>query len=283
MEIIDFIQRREVPIPWAEGEKIPWDEPGFSRRMLKEHLSQSHDAASRRLATVEKHVDWIHKVLLASQPARILDLGCGPGLYTSRLAMLGHDCLGIDFSPASIAHARREAEHDRLRCTYLQQDLRGADFGGGYSLAMLIFGEFNTFRPADARHILRKTHQSLAEGGLLLLEAHTFEAVRAAGTGLRKWYSSENGLFSERPHVCLEESFWDGEQNVATTRYFILDGATGDITRHASSMQAYSNEEYRSLLEECGFRDAQFHPSLSGGVDPSQGDYLVIVAKGAGE
>lgn len=31
-------------------------------------------------------------------PTRILDLGCGPGLYTSRLARLGHCCVGIDFS-----------------------------------------------------------------------------------------------------------------------------------------------------------------------------------------
>ena len=43
--------------------------------------------------------------------ARVLDLGCGPGLYTTRLAKLGHTCVGIDFSPASIAYAKAEAEH----------------------------------------------------------------------------------------------------------------------------------------------------------------------------
>ena len=32
---------------WAGRYKIPWDEPGFSRRMLKEHLNQAHDLASR--------------------------------------------------------------------------------------------------------------------------------------------------------------------------------------------------------------------------------------------
>jgi len=48
MNLLDIIQRRAVPVPWEEGEKIPWHDPDFSRRMLREHLSQTHDLASRR-------------------------------------------------------------------------------------------------------------------------------------------------------------------------------------------------------------------------------------------
>ena len=51
MDILQIIQRIPNPRPWSEGEKIPWNEPGFSRRMLREHLSQEHDAASRRFET----------------------------------------------------------------------------------------------------------------------------------------------------------------------------------------------------------------------------------------
>jgi predicted TPR repeat methyltransferase len=50
--------------------------------------------------------------VLQSEPQRILDLGCGPGLYTQRLASLGHTCVGIDISPASIAYARRVQHPD---------------------------------------------------------------------------------------------------------------------------------------------------------------------------
>ena len=49
MKLPDLVGREPAPDPWTEGEKIPWHEPEFSRRMLEEHLSQHHDAASRRL------------------------------------------------------------------------------------------------------------------------------------------------------------------------------------------------------------------------------------------
>lgn len=66
------------------GGKIPWNDPDFSRRMLENHLSQEHDWASRKLSVIEQQVDWIARQLPVG--ATILDLGCGPGFYTQRLA-----------------------------------------------------------------------------------------------------------------------------------------------------------------------------------------------------
>jgi len=278
MDLIDIIQRQSVPVPWSEGEKIPWNEPGFSQRMLSEHLSQEHDAASRRSETIERHLAWIQHTVLSDQPTKILDLGCGPGLYSNRLATLGHVCVGIDFSPASIAYAREWSQVNKLPCTYLRQDMRVADYGQGYGLAMFIFGEFNVFKPEDARQILIKTCASIRPGGALLLEAHTFDAVKEIGLQPSTWYSTDSGLFSDRPHLYLQENFWDEHPSVATQRYFIVDGMTNQVTRYASSMQAYTQEQYQCMLEECGFHDIVFHPSLMGEIDPSQSALIVIRA-----
>ena len=278
MNLMDLLQRNPQPEPWAEGEKIPWNEPGFSRRMLREHLSQEYDWASRRGITIEKHVDWIHQKILSGLPARILDLGCGPGFYTSRLAKLGHECTGLDFSPASIEYARDYAQNANLHCSYQLEDIRKAGFGSGYDLAMFIFGEFNVFTPQDARRILQKVYQAIQTKGSLLLEVHTFEVVRQVGLQASSWYSSDSGLFSDRPHLCLQENFWDEDRSVATQRYFIVDAQTGRVTRYASSMQAYTEDQYRNVLEECGFQGIAFYPSLTGENDPTQPGLLVIVA-----
>ena len=279
MKLRDIFTRKSPPEPWSEGDNIPWSNPGFSRRMLREHLAQSHDLASRRSDKIDAHVEWIHREILSGCPTKILDLGCGPGLYASRLARLGHRCVGIDFSPASMEYAKEQAASENLSCGYLHADIRFTEYGYGYGLAMLIFGEFNVFKPADAVRIMGKAHAALDEGGVLLLEAHTSEAVREFGLRPASWYSAESGLFSDSPHLCLQENFWDTESETVTRRYFIVDAASEEVSRYAQSLKAYTDEQYRAILENAGFADVRFHDSLTGRKDPSQSSLLVITAR----
>lgn len=276
--LLDLVRRHPDAEPWSEGDNIPWNDPGFSERMLLEHLSQEHNAASRRFETIDEHVEWIHNTILRGKPSRILDLGCGPGFYSNRLAFLGHELVGIDYSPASIAFARTQASGDALQCQFIEQDIREADFGQGYDLVMLLFGELNIFRPTDAAQIVLKAYNALVDGGVLLMEPHTFAAVEGIGTEPRTWFSSSGGLFLPRPHVVFTESFWRPDSGTATKRYFILDALTGELTRFAQTFQAYSDLQYRTLLTQNGFRSFSTYPSLRGRVDPTQKGLLAIVA-----
>ena len=275
----EVVSRQPVAEPWIEGEKIPWHEPEFSRKMLAEHLTQNHDAASRRLDRIDGHVSWIHRELLRGMPTKVLDLGCGPGLYTSRLAGLGYECVGIDISPASVSYAIAQADEHSLRCSYTLGDMRTADYGREYGLVMLIFGEFNVFRRGDARAILEKAYAALAPGGVLLLEPHTFDAVREMGERDAHWYSADSGVFSDEPYLCLREGFWHPDQSAATERYWVVDAQSGSVSRYASSMQAYTDAEYRALLSECGFGDVRFHQSLGGGASERDGGLVVITSR----
>ena len=271
--LIEVVRRNIPPVPWAEGEKIPWNDPAFSARMLKEHLSQAHDAASRRAEIIDRHVDWIDRHLLQNKPATVLDLGCGPGFYAQRLSARGHTCTGVDFSPASIAYARQQS-----RATYIEGDIRRIDYGTGFDLVMFVYGEFNVFRPDDARLILRKAHAALKPGGMLLLEPHSYDFMRGMGDQASTWSSAESGLFTDQPHLMLEETFWDETQHVVTHRWYIVDAATGQVTRYADSMQAYTDEAYRQLLADCGFGPVTFYPSLSGEGDV-QTELVALTAK----
>jgi len=264
MNMMQLITRIETPEPWSEGEKIPWDDPGFSERMLEHHLTQEHDLASRRFEIIDRHVEWIHGKL-RGKPSRILDLACGPGLYSIRLTRLGHTCRGIDFGPASIRYAREQALKEGVEVDYVLEDIRTADYGDEYDLVLFVYGEFNVFKPADVKHVLKKAYDSLREGGVFIAEPNRYETVKREGTSPAVWYSSQGGLWSPRPHLCLMENFWDQENHVATTRYFIVDAETSDVTLHASSMVAYTREDLERMLRGVGFRDVVFYESLSGG------------------
>jgi SAM-dependent methyltransferase len=276
--LLELVNRTPVPEPWQEGENIPWNEPGFSQRMLNEHLSQEHDAASRRLPKIEEHVCWIHSEVLGGRTTRVLDLCCGPGLYTSGLAALGHECVGIDFSPAAIAYAEEQASAKGLPCRYLREDVRRTEFSSGFGLVMMIFGQLNVFRRTEARALLGKARQALSDGGILLLEAHTLAAVERMGAAGTSWYSAAEGLFSLQPHLVLEEHFWDAAMKATTTRFFVVDAKNGAVTRHAMTTQGYLGDEYTALLRKSGFADVQCFPSLTGEEEPAQCDLFVLTA-----
>ena len=278
MKLSDIVCRQFPPIPWQEADNIPWNDVEFSQRMLKEHLSQDHDAASRRFDIVDGHVDWIHHHVLSERPSRILDLGCGPGLYLHRLAKLGHHCTGIDYSPSSIEYASAEAKKDKLSIQYFCENIQQADFGESFDLIMLIFGELNVFPPANAKTLLRKAHHALEQDGILLIEPHTFAAVEGIGQQPRSWHSAEGGLFSDKPYLCLQENSWDSDSRTASVRYFIIDADTGGVTRCAASYQAYTDAEYKSLLAGCGFSSTRQYNSLPGNPEEQQRDLMVFAA-----
>ncbi len=269
MNLNDIVKRKTPPAPWCSGEKIPWNDPGFSARMLNNHLSQEHDWASRRSAVIARQVDWINGQL-AGKKARILDLGCGPGLYTHRLAKAGHDCVGVDFSPASIDYAKRRAAADGMAIEYALEDVRTYQPCGRFDLVMMLFSEFNVFTERDARHILAKASEVLSDGGMLLIEASTFGAVRSQGSLPATWEALESGLFSERPHLYLQEHFWDENSATATTRYTIIDALSAEVAEYGASMKAYTDEQYEKMITQAGLGKISI---LSGNAWPAGNEF----------
>ena len=264
-----------APLGLLAQSKIPWDDPAFSERMLREHLDQAHDRASRRIATIDAQVGWIFDELLHGRPGSILDLGCGPGLYTERLAERGCDCLGVDISPASIGHAERVAAERALACSYVLGDVRSAELGHDHDLAMMLFGELNTFSRADAADLLARVRPSLGPGGTLVLEVHTRASVVAEGSAPAGWYTSNGGVFSDHPHLVLHEHVWDPASAVARMRYLVLDD-TGRLDEYAESLSAYTDDEYRDLLSGAGYTEIELLPGFGAA---RADDMLVLVAR----
>ena len=84
-------------------------------------------------------------------------------------------------------------------------------------------------------------------------------------------------MFSDDPYLQLQESFWSDEDQAATTRYFVIDLASGEVNRYAASYQAYSDAELELQLRASGFSEIESHPDL--GVPLADGTYVVTAKK----
>ncbi|MBI5959899.1 MAG: methyltransferase domain-containing protein [Chloroflexi bacterium] len=262
-----LINRSRISTEW---QKIPWHDPDFSQRMLGEHLAQDHDAASRRMSIIDRHVAWIHHKALGEKPSTVLDLGCGPGFYADRLSRLGHTVTGIDISPASIDYARQH-----YTGTFILGDVITHDLGTGYDLAMMVYGELNAFAPDAAASIINRAYDALKPGGQLLLEVHTQDIIKHIGEEPATWHTAPSGLFSAQPYLCLSESVFDNDRSLS--HYYVFDAASGAMTHYLAMHQAYTDDAYRNLLRR--FERVEFYPSLAGeGADTGQDHLFVILA-----
>jgi 2-polyprenyl-3-methyl-5-hydroxy-6-metoxy-1,4-benzoquinol methylase len=106
---------------WQRSDGPFWDDEHISKGMLEAHLNPDWDAASRKHSFIGASVKWLSGVIPAK--GKILDLGCGPGLYAKRLSDVGYDVTGMDFSKRSIAYAKsRDAKTEYIYKNYLELD-----------------------------------------------------------------------------------------------------------------------------------------------------------------
>lgn len=83
-------------------------------------------------------VPWIHSELSSATSLRdikILDLGCGAGLFSNALAKIGFNVTGIDRSEAALGVARRHDETHTVR--YVSMDATDIQFSEGMFDAVL--------------------------------------------------------------------------------------------------------------------------------------------------
>ncbi|VXB99592.1 Malonyl-(acyl-carrier protein) O-methyltransferase [Microbacterium sp. 8M] len=98
-------------------------------------------------------------------PGRLLDAGCGPGLWTAYLAEPGRDVIGVDVSAEFLAAARER--HPELRfeaASILDLPFPESAFGGVLAWYSLIH-----LPPAEVPAALTELARVLAPGGRILI------------------------------------------------------------------------------------------------------------------
>jgi SAM-dependent methyltransferase len=102
---------------------------------------------------------------------RLLDVGCGPGILTVRLAHLFEEAAGLDPDPEMIAEGRRAAEERGIaNITWVQalaEDLPGAAPG---TYRVVTFGQ--SFWWTDEARVAEAVYDMLEPGGALVLIMH---------------------------------------------------------------------------------------------------------------
>lgn len=258
-------RRPEKPAAWEHGGNLPWNDPAFSERMLREHLDESHSAASRTSAERAHQIEWLWSHLNLRPGSRVLDLTCGPGLYAVALAERGCQVTGVDFSPASVRHAHEQAlQHGvAAACTFIEHDVRTVQVeAGAYDAATILYGQLAVFTRHEAQALLHLAAHSLHPGGMLCIELLDQEKVDK--THSTWWFTDDTGLWGDAPFLNLGERFWDDAQAISLERFHTIHLESGVMDEVLLCDQSYAVAEMTALLHTAGFAAAEVYPAWDG-------------------
>jgi SAM-dependent methyltransferase len=232
--------------------ELDWSDPVVSRRLLREHLDQSHDGASRRESVIDSHVARLSR-LLPPPPARVLDAACGPGLYAVRLAEAGHVVTAVDIGPAVVRHARglarRRGVADRLdaRCA----DLRMFASAVRYDAAIMIYHVLEGFPRRSQAGVLRRLAAVLADGAPLVVEMR-LRADQPEGR-ISTWEVVPRSLLSDRRHLLLVETVHDRRAHTYVLRETaVFDDGSAAVQQTSSALSRLGT--IPSLFARAGLR-----------------------------
>lgn len=273
------------PVPYDAGAELDWADPVTSRRLLREHLDQEHDGASRRLWSIDRHVDRLARIL-PGPPSRILDAGCGPGLYAVRLARRGHEVIGTDIGPAVLAHARRLArlegvsERTRFLAADLREPLPPALAGAGFDAVLLLYHALEFFPRRGQAAVLRRLAGALRPGGVLVAEVRT-RPDQPPGR-VSHWEVVPRSLLGDRPHLLLTDATWDDRRRLYVLRETaVLDGGARLAVQQTTGALS-TLDEARRLVARAGLRLGAVHDGWSRYRATGLSESLLLVAERPG-
>jgi len=264
------------PKLFEKGTAILWDNAHISKNMLKAHLDPDTDAASRKSAIIDSTSNWIAKNFL-SHKSNILDLGCGPGLYAKKLAVLGHHVVGIDFSKCSIEYATKDAKDNNLSIQYLYQDYLDIKYENEFDLIILIYCDFGVLNDKERNCLLTKVHKALRPNGLFI-----FDVFNEKYPGTKKhdnsWAIESNGFWSEGTYLSLAETFHYSAENAFVEQYIIITN-DGEIKIYRNWNRYYSKNAIGNLLDQFKFSNHKFYDDIIESSNFTSTDVTFVVSQ----
>lgn len=190
-----------------------------------------------------------------TQPVKtILDLGCGTGNHTLRLAAKGYEVVGVDRSPEMLTEADRKAREQRITVQFQEADIRNVSLRKTFDAVLMMFAVLGyQTEEADLKSVLRSTRQHMHPDGLLLFDVWYGPAVLAQGPGERirtieqdgsTWVRRSTGRLNEQQHCCRVDFNLRHMQN----------GRMLEETDECHTMRYFFREEIELFLKDSGFQ-----------------------------
>lgn len=252
--------RKERPTPWVDATTYPWSDPEFSKRYVR----RADHSASIGMNDTGEEVDSLISLLQAKPKSRILDLCSGNGRHAVAMALRGYRMTGIDVGPGAVSLARETAKNLGLAVDFRELDVRELAIEDAYDGAYLTCGGLSNFAPDDCGRLLAVVERALVPGGRAVIE---YADAALVPSDVRAWQfvQAESSLFTDAPHLQLEERLYDGDANSEVIRHYVVP-TDGKIFEIARCRRYFNDASVREALAAAHFVALETGPGSAPGL-----------------
>ncbi|WFN33708.1 class I SAM-dependent methyltransferase [Methanogenium sp. S4BF] len=268
------------PILYEKGNAVMWDDEHISKFLLKTHLSQESDLASRKRPAITKTVSWILEQL-GKENADILDLGCGPGLYCEIFAEKGHRVTGVDLSKRSIEYAKEKTAENNSHITYICQNYLDISFKEKFDLVVMIFCDFDVLLPDERSRLLENVYAALKPGGVFIFDTMNAKTPEIMNIHAKTWEVTDSGFWKNRPYMALSESFHYESENVILSQTVVCS-EPDEYQVYRFWTHYYTYSDLLPILEDKGFSGIICHENLLSPEEFQSGDAVTFYTASKG-
>ena len=248
----------ELTLNQRSNESI-WTDEHISKSLLEAQLDESTDAASRKPSNRRDIVNWINSKI--PPKSKIIDLGCGPGLYAYELGELKHNVMGIDVNKKSIDYAQKNKSIKGL-VEYKYSNYIKDTIDGIYNVAMMIFCDFSALIPNEQKLLLQKIGNILENDGIFIFDVFGKNEFKKQKDE-KSWYMSNGKDFwSNEPYFLMKETKLFEKEFTIGTRYYLVNQLNGKIKEFAMSDQYHDENSINELMSKYGFDIIEINKEL---------------------
>jgi 2-polyprenyl-3-methyl-5-hydroxy-6-metoxy-1,4-benzoquinol methylase len=273
---LEEINRRPKPFEFYTATEL-WTDEYTSKQMLSFHLNGEIDVSSRKTAFINKSVNWIIKQFNIHEGKSVADFGCGPGLYTERLAKTNANITGIDFSKSSIEYARYRAKEEKLTINYVNQNYLEYEADQRYDLIMMIMCDYCALSPEQRKNLLKKFTRIIKSEGSILLDVYSIHAFNQKGENATYAENLLNGFWSSDKYYGFLNTFKFDEEKVTLEKYTIIEKhRTREIYNW---LQHFDKESIEREFNNSGLEIVKYLANVAGEEFDEAGNEFAIIAK----
>jgi SAM-dependent methyltransferase/RimJ/RimL family protein N-acetyltransferase len=215
----------------------------------------------------------VARVLSLTPGMRVLDVPCGEGRISGRIAQRGCEVVGVDATDRFLALAREQYP----AVAFHRGDIRSLPYESEFDAVVNWFTSFGYFDPDTNDHVLEGFARALLPGGRLLVELHNpwrLMRLLEAGRGTSASVITRDG------DLMADRVTYDDSTRRSRTERFIVRG--GHVRELEFSLEQVPAPQLARRLRRAGFSSVRLLGDGGGPFDPDSRRLIAVAQKAEG-